>query len=60
MGIEAAAAQLRLLRALGDPVLSLGAEVWGRLLVVRAAVGNISAGCAAENLHLSFLRHMLS
>ena len=59
LGIEAASAQLQLFSSLVDSVLSYGAEVWGLQLAAKAASGNGSTGCAAERLHLSFLRHML-
>ena len=59
LGIEAASAQLQLFGSLVDSVLSYCAEVWGPQLAAKAASGNGNTFCAAERLHLSFLRHML-
>lgn len=59
LGIESAPVQLQLFSTMVDSVLSYGAEVWGPQLVAKAAGGCGSAGCAAEKLHLSFLRHLL-
>ena len=59
LGIEAPRVQLRLFSALVDSVLSYGSEVWGMQLAARAAAGSGSTGCAAEKLHLSFLRNLL-
>ena len=42
-----------------DSVLSYGSEVWGIQLAAKAAAGNGNTGCAAEKLHLSFLRNLL-
>ena len=59
LGIEAARVQLRLFSTMVDPVLSYGAEVWGMQLAAKAAASGGSTGCAAERLHMSFLRCLL-
>ena len=59
LGVEAAHVHLRLFSSLVDSVLSYGAEVWGLQLAAKAATTGGSTGCAAERLHLAFLRNLL-
>ena len=60
LGVESAPSQLRLFSALVDSKLSYGAEVWGMQLAAKAAAaGGGSTRCAAEKLHLGYLRQLL-
>ena len=59
LGLEAPRMQLRLFSSLVDSVLSYDAEVWGMQLAAKASTGSGSTGCAAEKLHLSFLRNLV-
>ena len=60
LGVESAPAQLRLFSALVESKLSCGAEVWGMQLAAKAAAaGGGSTRCAAEKLHLGYLRQLL-
>ena len=59
LGIGAAPVQLQLFSTMVDSVLSYGAEVWGMQLAAKAAAGHGSTGCAADTLHLGYLRRLL-
>ena len=60
LGVESAPSQLRLFSALVGSKLLYGAEVWGTQLAAKAAAaGGGSTRCAAEKLHLGYLRQLL-
>jgi len=60
LGVEAAQLRLQLFTMMVDSVLSYGSAVWGTQLAAAAASNPAgSTGCAAEKLHIRYLRRQL-